>query len=48
MVHTLHIDNFSRPSNSKPITGWGIAMRVAEHNGRGVRCNYPKVIGYFI
>ena len=34
MVHTMYVDNLSRPSNAKPVAGRGIAMQVAGHTRR--------------
>ena len=39
MVHTMYVDNLSRPSNAKAVVGRGIAMQVVGHNG--VTCSAP-------
>ena len=48
MVHTMYVDNLSRPSNPKPVAGRGIAMQAAGHNNSDVRCNYCRGIGHLI
>ena len=46
MVHTMYVDNLSRPSNAKPVAGRGIAMQVAGHTGSNVPCTYCIGLGH--
>ena len=48
VVHTMYVDNLSRPSNAKPVAGRGIAMQMAGHNGSNVPCTYYKGLGHAI
>ena len=48
MVHTMYVDNRSRPSNAKPVASCGIAMPVAGHNGSTVKCTYCNGFGHGI
>ena len=48
MVHTMYVDNLSRPSSAKPVAGRGIAMQVAGHNGSNMLCTYCKGLGHAI
>lgn len=48
MVHTMYVDNLSRPFNVNPAAGRGIAMQVAGHNSSGVQCNSCKGVGHTI
>lgn len=47
MMHTMYVDNFSRPSNSKPISGCGIAMQTVG-NKQGMQYNCCKGVGHLI
>ena len=46
MVHTMYVDNLSRPVNHKPVAGRGIAMQATGHKISDVRCNYCKGVGH--
>ena len=46
MVHTMYVDNLSRPVNHKPVAGRSIAMQATGHNSNEVRCNYCKGVGH--
>ena len=48
MVHTMFVDNLSRPSHSKPVAGRGIARQAAGHPNSDVRGKYCRGIRHLL
>lgn len=48
MMHTMYVENISRPHKPKPIVGRGITIQAAGHSNSDPQCNYCKGVGHLL